>query len=323
MPLSFLASSKPSIYTCVYVALTTHRFQGKDILIPSYLFGGSHWQRPMFSAFLFHTVTFTYYRLIIRFSPSRSVIEYSTTMTSADFSRQALLHDFRRQTIHHVRETSSDKDITFPSYTYFIYTSRPEITIRNRPPFHFRQVLLLGAPDRLRHCMANGRLTLVEPLCTAPGACHDFSCVFGIYIQAFVAEAQVLPGSLPDRAHWPLPPSPVIPCHTHAGNVPESPEGTRVRPYRSFAESPVGTPLRSYRRQNHPLRRPCRGSVQPGTNGTAGQTIDSRHIIVNKAVAASLRNLQPKVLCLSYGQAQDHQPVCHLPALIQTLSKCP
>ena len=101
------------------------------------------------------------------------------------------------------------------------------VTVRNKPPFHFLQVLLLGT--------------------------HGFSCVFGIYIQAFVAEAQVLPGSLPGRAHWPLPPSPAIPCHTPVGNVSESPVGTRVQDYRSFAESPVGTPLRSYRCQKHPF----------------------------------------------------------------------
>jgi len=48
-------------------------------------------------------------------------------MTSADFLRQALLHDFRKKkTIYHVRKTSSDKGIIFPSYTYFIYTKHSE-----------------------------------------------------------------------------------------------------------------------------------------------------------------------------------------------------
>ena len=47
-------------------------------------------------------------------------------MASADFLQQALLHDFRKKTIHHVRETSSDKDIIFPTYTYFIYTNHSE-----------------------------------------------------------------------------------------------------------------------------------------------------------------------------------------------------
>ena len=48
-------------------------------------------------------------------------------MASADFLRQALLHDFRRKiTIRHVRKTSSDKGIIFPSYTHFIYTDRSE-----------------------------------------------------------------------------------------------------------------------------------------------------------------------------------------------------
>lgn len=53
-------------------------------------------------------------------------IEKRTTMTSADFSRLALLLDFRKIAIRQVRETSSDKGIVFPSYTYFIYTNRPE-----------------------------------------------------------------------------------------------------------------------------------------------------------------------------------------------------
>ena len=47
-------------------------------------------------------------------------------MASADFSRQALLHDFRKATNRHVRETSSDKGLFFPSYTHFIYTDRSE-----------------------------------------------------------------------------------------------------------------------------------------------------------------------------------------------------
>ena len=47
-------------------------------------------------------------------------------MTSADFLRQALLHDFRKKIIYHVRKTSSDKGIIFPSYTYFIYTYHSE-----------------------------------------------------------------------------------------------------------------------------------------------------------------------------------------------------
>ncbi len=33
---------------------------------------------------------------------------------------------FIKATNHHVRETSSDKGIIFPSYTYFIYTDRSE-----------------------------------------------------------------------------------------------------------------------------------------------------------------------------------------------------
>ena len=52
------------------------------------------------------------------------------------------------------------------------------------------------------------------PLCTLPGACLGLSCVFGIYIQAFAGEAQVWPGNFPGRAHWHLPPSPAMPCHT-------------------------------------------------------------------------------------------------------------
>ena len=49
-------------------------------------------------------------------------------MASADFSRQALLRFFRKKkkTIWSVRETSSDKGIVFPSYTYLIYTDRSE-----------------------------------------------------------------------------------------------------------------------------------------------------------------------------------------------------
>ena len=47
-------------------------------------------------------------------------------MTSADFLRQALLHDFHKKTIYHVRKTSSNKGIIFPSYTYFIYTNHSE-----------------------------------------------------------------------------------------------------------------------------------------------------------------------------------------------------
>ena len=74
-----------------------------------------------------HLVTFNYYRLIIRFCPSWSVIDCSTTMTSADFSRQVLLRGFRKTTIRHVRETSSDKGIVFPSYAYFIYIRRLRI----------------------------------------------------------------------------------------------------------------------------------------------------------------------------------------------------
>ena len=31
-----------------------------------------------------------------------------------------------KATNHHVRETSSDKGIVFPSYAYFIYTNRSE-----------------------------------------------------------------------------------------------------------------------------------------------------------------------------------------------------
>lgn len=34
--------------------------------------------------------------------------------------------DFVKATILHVRETSPDKGIVFPSYTYFIYTDRSE-----------------------------------------------------------------------------------------------------------------------------------------------------------------------------------------------------
>ncbi len=33
---------------------------------------------------------------------------------------------FVKATNRHVRETSSDKGIVFPSYTYFIYTNRSE-----------------------------------------------------------------------------------------------------------------------------------------------------------------------------------------------------
>ncbi len=33
---------------------------------------------------------------------------------------------FIKATNRHVRETSSDKNIIFPSYTYFIYTDRSE-----------------------------------------------------------------------------------------------------------------------------------------------------------------------------------------------------
>ena len=33
---------------------------------------------------------------------------------------------FVKETNHHVRETSSDKGIVFPSYAYFIYTDRSE-----------------------------------------------------------------------------------------------------------------------------------------------------------------------------------------------------
>ena len=33
---------------------------------------------------------------------------------------------FVKKTIHHVRKTSSDKGIIFPSYTYFIYNNHPE-----------------------------------------------------------------------------------------------------------------------------------------------------------------------------------------------------
>ena len=48
-------------------------------------------------------------------------------MASADFSRQALHRFFRKKkTIWNVRETSSDKNIVFPSYTHFIYTDRSE-----------------------------------------------------------------------------------------------------------------------------------------------------------------------------------------------------
>ena len=48
-------------------------------------------------------------------------------MTSADFLRQALLHDFGYNVaIHHVRKTSSDKGINFPSYVHFIYTTHSE-----------------------------------------------------------------------------------------------------------------------------------------------------------------------------------------------------
>ena len=104
----------------------------------------------------------------------------------------------------------------------------------------------------LRHCVANGRLTLSD-CCALPGACHGLSCVFGIYIQAFVVEAQVLPGSFPGRAHWHLSPSPARPYHTPARDVPESPVGTRVRPYRTLGERPVALHPRSYRRQNHPF----------------------------------------------------------------------
>ena len=95
--------------------------------------------------------------------------------------------------------------------------------------------------------------------CTVPVHAMELSCEFGIYIQALVPEVQVLPGSLRDRAHRHLPTSPAIPCHTHAGNAPESPVGTRVQDYRSFAESPVGTAPRSYRRQNRPF-----AEVMPG-----------------------------------------------------------
>ena len=50
------------------------------------------------------------------------------TMTSADFSRQAILRHGTSNTSSSpcVRETSSDKGIVFPSYTYFIYTNRSE-----------------------------------------------------------------------------------------------------------------------------------------------------------------------------------------------------
>ena len=47
-------------------------------------------------------------------------------MASADFWRQALLRGFGKIANHHVRETSSDKGIVFPSYTHFIYTNRSE-----------------------------------------------------------------------------------------------------------------------------------------------------------------------------------------------------
>ena len=41
----------------------------------------------------------------------------------------------------------------------------------------------------------------VGHLCTVLVLAHGLSCEFDIHIQAFVAEAQVLPGSLPGRAH--------------------------------------------------------------------------------------------------------------------------
>ena len=44
-----------------------------------------------------------------------------------------------------------------------------------------------------------------------------------------------------------------------AGNAPESPVGTRVQGYRSFAESPVGTDPRSYRRQKRPFTKAMPG----------------------------------------------------------------
>lgn len=49
---------------------------------------------------------------------------YNKNMTSADFSRQTLLRQGTSNISSSpcVRETSSDKSIIFPSYTYFIFS---------------------------------------------------------------------------------------------------------------------------------------------------------------------------------------------------------
>lgn len=56
-------------------------------------------------------------------------------MSFADFSRQALLHDFVKATILHVREASTAKNISFPSYLRLI------------SPFPFRLVIGLRAVE--------------------------------------------------------------------------------------------------------------------------------------------------------------------------------
>ena len=66
--------------------------------------------------------------LLLSHLPTSHTTRVLGTMTSADFSRQALLRHGTSNTLSSpcVRETSSDKDIIFPSYTHFIYTDRSE-----------------------------------------------------------------------------------------------------------------------------------------------------------------------------------------------------
>ena len=93
------------------------------IRIPSYLFKGSPILLYWFYAFIPTYGNFQFCRLNkVRSFPIG--IHALGTTTSADFSRQALLHNFRKKTIRHVRETSSDKSISFQSYVCFIYINR-------------------------------------------------------------------------------------------------------------------------------------------------------------------------------------------------------